>query len=169
MNSDNPVIRDAVAGDAARMAEIYEHYVRETVVTFEIDDVPADVIGSRAARVQGAGRPWLVIEDGGVVQGFAYGAPFRDRTAYRHSVETSVYLDKDAVRRGLGLAVYRAVIERLQGTDVHAAVALVALPNAGSMALHERLGFTHAGTLHEVGRKFDRWIDVGYWQLALKP
>ncbi|MEX0913949.1 MAG: N-acetyltransferase family protein [Demequina sp.] len=160
-------VREATAGDAPRMAQIYQYYVRETVVTFELDDVPEDVMAVRAERVQQAGRPWLVIETDSVVQGFAYAAPFRDRTAYQHSVETSVYLDQSALRKGLGMTIYGAVIDRLRGTDVHAAVALVALPNAGSVALHERLGFVHAGTLRQVGRKFDQWIDVGYWQLTL--
>jgi len=149
------------------MAQIYEYYVRETVVTFELDDVPADVMAARALRVQQAGRPWLVIEADGVVQGFAYAAPFRDRTAYEHSVETSVYLDRSALRQGLGRTIYQAVLDRLADSDVHAAVALVALPNTGSEALHERLGFVHTGTLREVGRKFDQWIDVAYWQLTL--
>lgn len=166
--ADDVTVRDATLDDAPRLAEIYDHYVRETIITFEIDPVPTEVMGARVARVQEAGMPWLVVEADAVVQGFAYAAPFRDRAAYAHTVETTVYLAHDAVRAGYGGGVYRALLERLNGTGLHAAVSVIALPNEASVALHERLGFTHAGTLTEVGRKFDRWIDVGYWQLDLE-
>lgn len=161
-------VRDATIDDAPRIATIYDHYVRETIITFEIDPVPVEVMGARIARVQDSGMPWLVIEADAVVQGFAYAAPFRDRAAYAHTVETTVYLAHDAVGAGYGGTVYRALLERLTGTRLHTAVSVIALPNEASVALHERLGFTHAGTLADVGRKFDRWIDVGYWQLSLE-
>ncbi len=161
------VIRDATPDDSARLAEIYRFYVTDTIVTFEIDDVPCEVMGSRVLRVQEAGKPWIVLEVNGVIQGFAYAAAFRERTAYRHSVETSVYIAHDALGHGYGSAIYGAMLERLRDTDVRVAVALIALPNDASVAVHEKLGFRHVGTLTEVGRKFDRWLDVGYWQLTL--
>lgn len=165
MTGQGPHIRDATAADAQRMAQIYEPYVRGTVISFETDVVPAGSMSERLAKVKAAGLPWLVIEDDAGVAGFAYAAPFRERAAYAHSVETTIYLAEEARGGGLGTALYGALLDKLQALDVHTAVSLIALPNAPSVALHERLGFTHAGTLAQVGRKFDRWIDVGYWQL----
>ncbi|PKQ27369.1 MAG: phosphinothricin acetyltransferase [Actinobacteria bacterium HGW-Actinobacteria-4] len=161
-------VRDATLEDASRLAQIYDYYVRETIITFEIDPVPVEVMGARVARVQRSGLPWLVIEAHGVIQGFAYAAPFRDRAAYDRTVETTVYLADNAIRSGLGTTIYQALLERIVGTGLHAAIAVIALPNQASVAVHERLGFTHAGTLTEVGHKFDQWIDVGYWQRSLE-
>jgi phosphinothricin acetyltransferase len=166
MDGAGGTMRDATAEDAVHLAEIYRYYITDTVITFEIDEVASEVMNERVARVQDSGRPWIVLEVDGEIQGFAYAAPFRERTAYRHSVETSVYLARDAVGRGHGTTLYEELLARLRDTDVHVAIALIALPNEASVALHERLGFWHAGTLSDVGRKFDRWIDVGYWQLA---
>ena len=122
---------------------------------------------ARIAKANGAGYPWLVWEDGGQVLGYAYASQFRDRAAYRHSAEATVYLAPDATRRGIGSALYRELIARLRAGGAHLVVGGVALPIEASVALHEALGFTRVGTFSEIGRKFDRWIDVGFWQLRL--
>jgi phosphinothricin acetyltransferase len=161
------MIRDATVDDAAAIAALYNPYLRHTVITFEIDPVPAEDFGARILRVQEAGLPWLVMEENGEVLGFAYGAQYRPRAAYLHSVETTIYLADGASGAGRGRALYAALIDRLRGTHVHTALALIALPNDASVGLHEALGFRHAGTITQVGRKFDQWIDVGHWQLDL--
>jgi phosphinothricin acetyltransferase len=161
------MIRDATAADAAAIADLYEYYVRETVITFELDPVPAGEIARRIGAVQEASLPWLVTVEDGEVVGFAYAAPYRPRAAYLHSVEVSIYLRQGALGRGVGGELYRELLARVRELPVHLALSLIALPNDASVALHERLGFTFVGTFTEVGRKFDQWIDVGHWQLPM--
>lgn len=171
----NVTVREATAGDADALARIYNHYIRETVITFEIDEVDADVMAGRVAKVHAAGLPWLVAADDATVVGYAYAAAYRERAAYVHALETSVYLDPEACGRGIGTALFEKLFALLKTLDsgtsvhapVHAIVGGIALPNDASIALHERFGMTHLGTFTEVGRKFDRWIDVGYWQATL--
>jgi phosphinothricin acetyltransferase len=109
--------------------------------------------------------PWLVAEEGNVIVGYAYAAPWKARSAYRFSVETTVYVAPNYLGRGIGTALYRELLDALRKLDVHCAVGGIALPNAASIALHENLGFKNIGQFVEIGRKFDRWIDVGYWEL----
>lgn len=158
------IIRPAAPADAARVADIYNHYVAHTVVTFEEEAVAAAEMARRIAEVQEAALPWLVAEEDGRVVGYAYAAKWRARSAYRFSVEVTVYLGPDDGRRGIGSRLYGAVIPMLQEQGLHAVMAVIALPNAASVALHEKFGMRKVGHLQEVGFKFGRWVDVGYWQ-----
>jgi phosphinothricin acetyltransferase len=161
--------RAATPDDAAAIAEIYAPFVTGSAVSFETD--PPDAAGMRA-RIQAGGGlyPWLVgeAEDGSVL-GYAYAARFRDRPAYRFTVETSVYLRADATGRGFGRRLYGPLIETLEARGFTQAVASVTLPNAASVRLHERLGFERAGTYRQVGWKLGAWHDVGLWQRTLAP
>lgn len=159
-------LRDAEAGDAARLAEIYDHYVRETVVTFEEEPVGADGMASRVQEIA-ARWPWLVIERDGRLTGYAYAAPWKSRSAYRHSVECTVYLAPEAVGRGDGRRLYDALLPQLAARGAHVAIGGIALPNAASVALHEACGFRKVAHFSEVGWKFGRWVDVGYWERRL--
>ncbi|MDN4480598.1 GNAT family N-acetyltransferase [Demequina muriae] len=159
------MIRDATTADAAAIAALYNPYVRETVITFEYEEVSSEDMASRIARVQELDLPWLVLEDEGSIIGFAYAAQYRPRAAYRHSVETTIYLAHGAGGRGLGRKLYDALIARLRTGHPHSAISLIALPNDASIALHLATGWSEVGQLREVGRKFDRWIDVAYYQL----
>jgi L-amino acid N-acyltransferase YncA len=160
------MIRAARTNDATAIAEIYNHYVRHTVVTFE--EVPV-AVKEMAQRILDVSErlPWLVWEDGGAVVGWAYATAWKPRSAYRFSVETTVYVAASHQRRGVGDALYRKLIEDLRARKLHSAVGGIALPNEGSVALHEKLGFKKVAHFAEVGRKLDRWIDVAYWQLIL--
>jgi phosphinothricin acetyltransferase len=158
------VIRPVRAGDAAPICAIYNHHVTTTVVTFEESPVTTSEIGR---RIRVARLPWLVVEDGGALVGYARASAWKTRASYRHTVESSVYVDPRFHRRGHGRRLYVALLDELRRLDVHAVVAGIALPNPSSIGLHEALGFVASGTLPEVGRKFDRWIDVGYWTLVL--
>jgi phosphinothricin acetyltransferase len=160
------MIRTCEARDAAAIAGIYNYYVRETVITFEEASVSADEMTRRIAAV-GAKFPWLVAEHDGGVVGWAYATEWRPRSAYRFSVETTVYVAESHHGRGIGAALYRALIEALRQRKLHSAVGGIALPNPASVALHEKLGFRKIAHFAEVGRKLDRWVDVGYWQLLL--
>lgn len=160
------MVRIATAADAVPVCEIYNHYIVQTVVTFEEEPLSVE---SMARRMEGVLRdfPWLVWEEGGEVLGYAYAAHWHERSAYRHSAETTIYLRPDVVGRRIGLGLYEALLSNLRTRRLHAVIGGIALPNPASVALHEKLGFRPIGTLKEVGWKFERWIDVGYWQLVL--
>ncbi|MEP6634181.1 MAG: N-acetyltransferase family protein, partial [Luteimonas sp.] len=168
IRTDTLDLRDADHGDAANIAAIYNRHVRETIVTFELEEVADADMRARIQHVQEAGLPWLVVAHDGAVRGYAYAAPWKSRAAYARTVETSIYLDAEMSGRGHGKRLYAALIERLRIAGMHAAIGGASLPNAASAALHEALGFRHVGVFREVGHKFGRWIDVGYWQLRLE-
>ena len=161
------VIRPAEAADATALARIYNHYVRETIVTFEEMEVSPDDMCARLGATATAGLPWLVALRDGEVCGYAYASPWRPRSAYRFSVETTVYLDPRHTRCGLGSRLYADLLARLESLGLHAALGGIALPNASSVALHEKFGFRKVAHLTEVGLKFGGWVDVGYWERLL--
>jgi L-amino acid N-acyltransferase YncA len=157
-------IRDATAADAAAVAALYDEYVLSSVATFEEQAVdPADM-ERRIGGVQDRGLPWLVALEGDSIAGYAYAGPWNTRDAYRHTVEVTAYVTAGATGRGVGSALYAELFARLRALGLHAVIAVIALPNPASVALHERMGLRHAGGFREVGRKFGRWVDVGYWQ-----
>lgn len=158
------VVRAVRTADAGSICAIYNHHVTDTVVTFEETPVAADEM---ARRIRESTHPWLVLEDGGALAGYASASTWKTRASYRHAVESSVYVDPRFQRRGHGGRLYEALFGELRARRVHCVLAGIALPNAASVALHESLGFVPAGVLREVGRKFDRWVDVGYWTLVL--
>jgi L-amino acid N-acyltransferase YncA len=160
------VIRRVAAGDAGDIAAIYNHHVVNTIVTFEETPVDEATMRGRIADVD-ASHAWFVAEVGGRVAGYAYASAWRPRSAYRHSIETTVYVANDALGRGLGRALYGALLAELAGRGYRCAMGGIALPNAGSVALHERMGFAKVAHFREVGWKLGRWIDVGYWQRML--
>ena len=160
-------IRDAVEDDLADVAAIYAHESLHAYSTFETEIRPRE----HWLHKLGTGDPFVVAStgaaDGDRVVGFAYASPFRDRPAYHRTRETSVYLHADARRSGTGNRLYAALLERLRAARFHTALALIAMPNDGSVALHERHGFELSGTMVEVGDKQDRMIDVAIYQLLL--
>jgi phosphinothricin acetyltransferase len=158
------VIRAAAAEDAEVIAAIYNHYVRDTVVTFEEEPVSTADMEVRIGQISADGLPWLVAEHDGVIQGYAYASKWKERVAYRFSVESTVYLAPGAEGRGLASALYSALFARLAECRVRAVMAGIALPNARSVALHEKFGMTKVAHFREVGFKFGQWIDVGYWE-----
>lgn len=155
-------MRDATEADLPAVAEIYTHESLHAYSTFETEARPLSLWQHKLA----APYPFLVADDGDVL-GFAYASEFRDRPAYHRTVETSVYLHRDARGRRIGTDLYAALVARLQDAGFHTALALIALPNDASVRLHERAGFVHAGTMREVGDKLDRMIDVGLYQRIL--
>lgn len=159
-------VRAATAADAAAIADIYNYYVANTVVTFEEAPVSATDMSARIAEVQGTGLPWLVGVKDGVV-GYCYATRWKSRSAYRHSVETTIYLANGVAGRGMGRVLYSAMLPILRAAGIHAVIGGVALPNAASVALHEKLGFEQVARFRQVGLKHGHWVDVAYWQLIL--
>lgn len=160
-------IRPAAADDAGAIARIYNHYIRDTVATFETDPVTATEIAQRIAGTENSGLPWLVAADAGAVLGYAYASRWKGRCAYRYSVESTIYLAPSETGRGIGRQLYAAALEAVRSSGMHVVIGGISLPNDASVRLHEALGFRKIGHFEEVGYKFDRWIDVGYWQLTL--
>ncbi|MGH1347967.1 MAG: GNAT family N-acetyltransferase [Nannocystales bacterium] len=160
-------VRPADVSDAPRLAAIYNHYIRTSIATFELTPVDAAEFRQRLDRVLGSGLPWLVAETDHGTRGYAYATPWRTRAAYAGSVESTVYVDADARGEGLGRTLCEALFERLVGLQKHVVIAGISLPNAASVALHEGLGMHNVAHFEQVGRKFDRWVDVGYWQRRL--
>lgn len=160
-------IRTATSADAEAIANIYNHYVCDTIVTFEEEPVSAAEMAARMAEVQSFALPWLVAERGDKVVGYSYATKWKGRRGYRFSVEVTVYLDPRAVGGRIGTRLYEALFEALRGRSIRAAIGGVALPNDASVALHEKLGMEKVAHFKEVGVKFDRWIDVAYWQKQL--
>jgi phosphinothricin acetyltransferase len=160
-------IRDASVEDAEPIASIYNHFVLTTSISFEEAEVPAIEMAGRMGDVRAAGLPWLVAEMDGLVVGYAYASKWRVRKAYRFSVETTVYLSPAHGGKGIGSALYDALLTRLREGGYHLAIGGIALPNAASIGLHEKLGFEKVAQFREVGFKFGQWTDVGYWELRL--
>ena len=160
-------IRAAEQMDATRIAEIYNHYVNESIITFEEEPITAPEIARRLAEVRYASLPWLVAEDSNRVTGYAYATPWKSRSAYRFSVESTVYVAPEWAGRGIGSLLYGQLIPLLRAQHIHTAIGGIALPNAASVALHEKFEFRKVAHFEQVGFKFNRWIDVGYWQRRL--
>jgi len=161
-------IRSATVVDAERICAIYNHYIATTTISFEEEPVaPADMM-RRIEDVASAGLPWLVMHEGDTLVGYAYATKWRVRAAYRFAVESSVYLDHQHAGKGAGSMLYEALLAELRQRDLHLVIGGIAQPNEASVRLHERLGFEKVAHFNEVGLKFGRWIDVGYWQLKLK-
>ncbi|MDT9697149.1 GNAT family N-acetyltransferase [Streptomyces sp. P17] len=167
-------VRPGVEADLEALTDIYNHYVRETPITFDT-----------AVFTPEERRPWLLShpEDGPYrlmvaeerdstgnsqrILGYATSSPHRPKPAYATSVEVTVYLAPDAGRRGVGTLLYKALFETLADEDLHRAYAGIAQPNEASTRLHERFGFQHVGTYREVGRKFGRYWDVAWYEKPL--
>jgi phosphinothricin acetyltransferase len=159
-------LRLARPADAPAVRRIYAPAVEETAVSFatEVPDVAA--LESKIATTLPA-YPWLVCVRDDAVVGYAYGGPFRERDAYRWTVELSVYVDAAARGEGVGRALYEALLDLLSAQGYASAYGVVTLPNPASVALHERLGFERVGTFDDVGFKRDEWHDVGWWRRHL--
>lgn len=153
--------------DAIAIADIYAPFVTECAISFETE-VPDAAEILRRIGVISTHYPWYVaVDEQGAVAGYAYASSFRSRPAYRFAVETSVYVARDRHRGGIGDELYHQLLETLTRQGFTQAVAAIALPNEGSIRFHERHGFRHTGTYHQIGWKCDEWHDVGLWQRPL--
>ncbi|MBV6425009.1 MAG: L-methionine sulfoximine/L-methionine sulfone acetyltransferase [Steroidobacteraceae bacterium] len=163
-------VRACVTADLPAVQAIYAHHVLHGTGTFE--EVPPTLaeMTARHEHIVADGRfPFLVAIDGGRVIGYAYATEFRARSAYRHTCESSVYIAPDALRRGVGHALMHAVIDQCRAHGFREMLAVIGdSQNHASIGLHNALGFAHAGTFHDVGYKFGRWLDVVLMQLSLR-
>jgi L-amino acid N-acyltransferase YncA len=162
------LIRDATPDDAAAVAAIYAHHVLHGTGTFEETPPPAEDVAARMARIQASGHAWLVAEEEGAILGYAYYANFHPRSAYRHTVENSIYVRDNVRGQGVGKGLVAELLIRAEASGFRQMIAVIGdSENVGSIGLHLSLGFKQAGLLRAVGLKFGRWVDVVYMQKAL--
>jgi L-amino acid N-acyltransferase YncA len=160
-------IRAATHSDMPAVCAIYNHYIRSSIATFEEEDVTEQEMTARLDAITRT-FPWLVHEsDEGKVIGYAYVSEWNARSAYRFAAQLTVYLDEAHTGQGAGRALYEALITWLKQRDYRCVMGGISLPNPASVGLHEHLGFEKVAHYKDVGWKFERWIDVGYWQLML--
>jgi L-amino acid N-acyltransferase YncA len=157
------MIREAQSSDAKSIAEIYNYYIHNTSITFETESVTTEEIASRMKKYKQIGD-YLVYEEAGVLIGYCYVSRFRERKAYENTVESTIYLKHESEGKGVGFHLYSELLTRVSA-KYHVIVAGIALPNEASIRLHEKCGFKKIGHFSEVGRKFEKWIDVGFWQM----
>jgi len=161
-------LRWAGEEDGDALAAVYAPAVTDGVASFELEPPSGTEMARRLAATMPA-FPWMVLERGGEVVGFAYAHPFHARAAYDWSAETSIYIARAHHRTGAGRALYTALLAILHAQGFCRAVAGITLPNPASVGLHESVGFRKVGVYHRIGWKFDAWHDVGHWELDLRP
>ncbi|MGA8766786.1 MAG: N-acetyltransferase family protein [Candidatus Acidiferrales bacterium] len=162
-------IRPAARGDLSRLTEIYNYYVVHTPVTFDIEPYTVERRTTWFDQFGATGRHRLMVaEENGVVIGYAGTMRFRPKAAYDTTVETTIYCAQQAIGKGIGSLLYRALFDAIKDEDVHRIVAGYTLPNPASTALHQRCGFKPVGIYTEVGRKFGRYWDVQWTERPLK-
>ena len=160
-------IRPAEPADLPAITAIYDHAVRTGTATFELDPPDLAEITSRYETLKAGDFPYIVAIMEDVVVGYAYAGAWKTRSAFRYCVETAIYVDQGAMGTGVGSALYRELIAGLKARSIHSLIAAITVPNAPSVAFHQKFGFRPVGHFAQVGWKLDRWIDVSYWELIL--
>ncbi|CAN5386965.1 GNAT family N-acetyltransferase [soil metagenome] len=161
------MIRRISTADIPSICKIYNYYINNSIATFEEVEVGVEEMQKRVEQVS-TNYPWIVYEEEGAVIGYAYANQWKTRSAYRYSAEATVYLDHLYAGKGVGSKLYGHLISELNKSKIHSLIGGISLPNEASIALHEKFGFRKCAHFSEVGRKFDRWIDVGYWEKIFK-
>lgn len=161
------MIRDISLADAKQIADIYNYYIRQTIITFEEEIVSAQDIEQRIKKVTAKGYPFFVYEENGIIVGYAYLSNWRERSAYDITLETSVYLNHNSIGSGIGSVLYKELIVRAKKINIHSLIGVISLPNDESRKLHKKFNFELIGNFKESGKKFDKLIDVEFWQLIL--
>lgn len=159
------MIRPVRIEDAQQLVDIYNYYVLNTIVTF--DDVPFTVTAFNE-KIESIYKkfPFYVFEEDNKILGYAYASKWREKPAYKHTVESTVYLHHEALGKQIGSKLYTALLKELKTQNYHVIIGGLTLPNEVSVRLHEKFGFKQVAHFKEVGLKFDKWLDVGFWQLT---
>ena len=160
------MIRPLIIEDVQEIAGLYNYYIENSVITFEEEIVSGEAFAMRLNN-RNKKLPFFVYELEGRVVGYAYASEWKSRCAYRNSAEVSIYLSHLVSGKGIGTALYTRLISQLKQMGYHTLIGGIALPNEASVRLHEKLGFEKVAHFKQVGYKFEKWIDVAYWQLML--
>lgn len=153
------IVRPIMQSDAEAITEIYNHYIKETAITFEVEPITAEEMASRIREIS-TNFPYFVYEEKGKVLGYCYAHLWKQRAAYSKTLETTIYLDKDAIGRGMGSLMVKHLIELCREQGYHALIACITEGNEASVRMHEKLGFKQVSEFKEVGRKFGQWLGV---------
>jgi L-amino acid N-acyltransferase YncA len=160
------MIRKATVEDAEAICTIYNHYIENTTISFEEHPVSVKEMQDRIIKITNS-LPWLISENKERITGYAYADTWMIRSAYRYTVVSAIYLDPKFLRQGIGSRLYQRLLSDLRQHSLHSVIGIIALPNPASIGLHEKLGFEKVAHFKQVGRKFGKWIDVGYWERIL--
>jgi len=160
------MIRSVRIDDAQEIVAIYNYYIKNTVATFEEDIIDVEEMKKRISDIISK-YPFIVYEVDGQILGYAYADVWKTRLAYKNTTESTVYLNPEFINKGLGTRLYTELLDQLRRLNFHAVIGVISLPNEGSIVLHEKLGFDKVAHFKEVGYKFNRWIDVGFWELLV--
>lgn len=158
------MIRSVKKSDASAIAAIYNYYIEHSVVTFEESLITPQDMLERLIEIQELDLPFYVAETADEIIGYAFASKWKGRCAYKFSVEITVYLSATEATKGWGTKLYKELFKELKDKDFHVVLGGISLPNDASIALHEKFGMKKVAHLEEVGFKFNRWVDVGYWQ-----
>lgn len=163
------LVREVENHDVEGVTSIYNNYVQNSLSTFEEEPISFEEMKQRVSAVKDHALPWLVAVHRNDVVGYAYALPWKARSAYRFCAEVTVYVDNRRRSTGVGSELYQTLFRRLlDSSDIRVVVACLSLPNDVSVALHEKFGMKKVAHFSEVGFKFGKWVDVGYWQLHLE-
>lgn len=160
------MIRPVEINDAEKICEIYNFYIKNTTISFEEKTISVGDMKERISRYTKS-MPWIVVEEKEELVGYAYSNVWKSRNAYRYTAEGSIYLKANRRGHGTGVMLYGHLLELLKEKGIHTVIGVISLPNERSVQLHEKLGFEKVAHFKEVGYKFDKWIDVGYWQYKI--
>ncbi|PHR70194.1 MAG: phosphinothricin acetyltransferase [Lutibacter sp.] len=159
------MIRDFHIDDIEQLVEIYNYYIENTVITFDKNPCSVDDFEQKIKPIYKK-YPFIVFEENNEILGYAYGSSWRPKPSYKFTVESTIYLNSDAQGKGIGTKLYTELLKQLKQQNFHTIIGGLTLPNAASIKLHEKLGFKKVAHFKQVGRKFDEWLDVGFWQLT---
>lgn len=158
------MIRPLNLNDTEELLDIYNYYVLNSIVTFDDEAVSIDAFKDKITRIN-TDYPFIVFEENNEILGYAYGSRWRPKPAYKHTVESTVYVKHDALGKQIGTKLYTELLSQLKEQNYHIVLGGLTLPNDSSVKLHEKLGFKQVAHFKEVGLKFGKWLDVGFWQL----
>lgn len=160
------MIRSVTIKDAEAITNIYNYYVENHIATFVEEPVSVAYFKSKIEKII-KDFPWFVFEENNQIIGYAHGSFWNIRSAYKKSVEVTIYLNVNVGGKGIGTQLYSKLINLLIKRGYHVLIGGISLPNKASVALHEKFGFIKVAHFKEVGYKFNKWVDVGYWQLTV--
>ncbi len=160
------MIRNVHINDAKQLLDIYNYYVINTVVTFDLEALTLEIFKDKITTIT-SDYPFIVYEENNEILGYAYGSKFRPKSAYNHTIESTVYLKHGEQGKQIGSKLYSELLRLLKLQQAHVVLGVLTLPNDASVKLHEKFGFKQVAHLKEVGLKFGNWQDVGFWQLTM--
>ncbi|MDO5981701.1 GNAT family N-acetyltransferase [Flavivirga spongiicola] len=158
------MIRSLNLSDVEELLDIYNYYVLNSIVTFDDEVLSLDTFKDKIIRIN-TDYPFIVFEENNEILGYAYGSKWRPKPAYKHTVESTVYVKHGALGKQIGTKLYTELLFELKKQNYHVVIGGLTLPNDASVKLHEKFGFKQVAHFKEVGLKFGKWLDVGFWQL----